>query len=65
MEVGNEIEIFITLTKYNTRQWHEEGNPLLVVNYLVYFHLLTIVPNVFMSNGTYSLMFMGRVYNKI
>ena len=21
------MEIFITLTKYNTRQWREEGNP--------------------------------------
>ena len=30
MEVGNEIEIYITLTKYNIHQWHEEGNPLLV-----------------------------------
>ena len=26
MEVGNEMEIFITLTKYNTHQWYEEGN---------------------------------------
>ena len=25
-EVGNEMEIFITLTKYNTCRWHEEGN---------------------------------------
>ena len=25
-EVGNEMEIFITLTKYNTCQWCEEGN---------------------------------------
>ena len=24
-EVGNEMEIFITLTKYNTRQRREEG----------------------------------------
>ena len=30
-EVGNEMEIFITLTKYNTYQWREEGNPLLMV----------------------------------
>ena len=29
-EVGNEMEIFITLTKYNTLQQHEEGKPLLV-----------------------------------
>ena len=26
MEVGNKIEIFVTLTKYNTCQWREEGN---------------------------------------
>ena len=31
MEVGNQMEIFITLTKYNTRQRSEEGKPLLVV----------------------------------
>ena len=35
MEVGNEMEILITLTKCNTCQRREEGNPLLVVNYLV------------------------------
>ena len=35
MEVGNEIEIFITLTKYNTCQQLEEGKPLQVVYYLV------------------------------
>ena len=29
-EVGNEMEIFITLTKYNTYQC-EEGKPLLLV----------------------------------
>ena len=29
------MEIFIILTKYNTRQWREEGKPLLVVYYLV------------------------------
>ena len=29
------MEIFITLTKYNTRQWLEEGNLLPVVNYLI------------------------------
>ena len=31
IKVGNEMEIFITLTKYNTHQWHEEGKPLQVV----------------------------------
>ena len=30
-KVGNEKEIFITLTKYNTRQRCEEGKPLPVV----------------------------------
>ena len=35
MEVGNEMEIFIALTKYNTRQQHEEGKPLLVIYYLI------------------------------
>ena len=34
-------------------------------DYLVYFHLLTIVSNVFMRNGTYPLMFIGRVYNSM
>ena len=29
------MEIFITLTKYNTCQWCEEGKPLLVVYYLI------------------------------
>ena len=24
MEVWNEMEIFVTLTKYNTHQWHEK-----------------------------------------
>ena len=31
MEVENEIEIFITLTKYNTHLWCEEDKPLLMV----------------------------------
>ena len=34
-EVGNEIEIFIASTKYNTCQQREEGNG---GDYLVYFH---------------------------
>ena len=33
-------------------------------DYVVYFHPLRIVYNVFMRNGTYSLMFIGRAYNK-
>ena len=52
MEVGNEMEIFITLTKYNTQQWRGDGNPLLVVNYVAYYFLLTTVSNIFMRNGT-------------
>ena len=64
MEVGNEMEIFITLTKYNTHQQREEVNPLLIVYYLIsIFTLLTIVSNVSMRrNGTYPLMFIGTVY---
>ena len=30
-KVGNEMEIYITLTKYNIRHRREEGKPLLVV----------------------------------
>ena len=29
-------------------------------DYLVYFHPLPIVSNIFMRNGTYPLMFIGR-----
>ena len=32
-------------------------------DYLAYFHPLTIVSNIFMRNGIYSLMFIGRIYN--
>ena len=32
-------------------------------NYLVYFHPLTIMSNVFMRIGTYPLIFIGMVYN--
>ena len=35
MEVGNKMEIFITLTKYNPCQQYQEGKPLLVVYYLI------------------------------
>ena len=63
-EVGNEIEIFITLKKYNTRQQDEEGKPLLIVyNLISILTPYTIVSNVFMRNGTYTLMFIGTVYN--
>ena len=64
MEVGNEMKIFITLTKYNTCQQREEGNPLLVVDYLVrILPSLTTVSNVFMRIGTYPLMLILTVYN--
>ena len=33
------MEIFITLTKYNTLQRHEGGNPLPEVNYLEYYSI--------------------------
>ena len=46
MDVGNEMEIFITLTKYYSQQQREEGKPLLGVNYLAYLHnLLGTPPN--------------------
>ena len=32
-------------------------------DYLAYFNHLTIVSNIFMRNGIYPLMFIGRVYN--
>ena len=35
MEVENVMRIFITLTKYNSRQQHEEHKPVLVVYYFV------------------------------
>ena len=58
------MEIFISLTKYNTRQRSEEGKQLQVVYYLISIltHLI-IVSNVFMKNGSYPLLFIGRVYN--
>ena len=62
--VGNEMEIFITLAKYNTRQWREEGKLLLMVTtWWAYFHPFTVVSNIFMRNGTYPLMFIGKIYN--
>ena len=62
-KVGNEMEIFITLTKYNTHQHHEEGKPLLVVyNLISILTPLSIVSNIFMRNGIYSLMLISKVY---
>ena len=34
-------------------------------DYVVCFHHLAIVSNIFMRNGTYPLMFIGRVYNTL
>ena len=34
-------------------------------DFLVYFHPLTIVSSIFMRNGTYPLMFIGRVDNGV
>ena len=63
-EVGNEMKIFITLTKYNTHQQCEEGNPMLMGKYLAsLLPHLTTVSNIFMRNGTYLLMFIGTIYN--
>ena len=66
MEVENEMDIFITLTKYNTRQGREEGKPLLVVYYLISMlnTNLTIESNVYMRFGTYPLLFIGTIYNQ-
>ena len=58
------MEIFITLTKYNSSQWYKEDKPLLAVYYLInILSPLTIVSNLFMKNGIYSLMFTGMAYN--
>ena len=34
-------------------------------NYIVYFQPLTNMSNIFIRNGIYPLMFIGRVYNTI
>ena len=47
--------------KYNTHQRREEGTRYLVS----ILPLLIIESNVFMRNGTYPLMFIGRVYNNL
>ena len=63
--IGNEMEIFITLTKYNTRQRCEEGNHCSWWRLCTFLPPpLTIVSNLFIRNGTHSLMFIGRVYNR-
>ena len=64
MEVGNRMKSFITLTKYNTCQQREEGNPQFVVNYLVsILPSLTMVSSVFMRIETYPLILILTVYN--
>ena len=66
-KVGNKIEIFMNLKKYNNRQRREEIKPQLLMYYLIRRltppPALTIMSNVFMRNGTYPLMFIGSVYN--
>ena len=61
MDVGNEMEIFITLTKYNTRQQRrEEDKPLPETTTLLVNPPLTIMFNVYVRNGTYPLMFIWK-----
>ena len=58
------MEMFIRLTKYDICQRREEGKPLLVVYYLMTILTpLTIASNVFMRNGTYSLVYVVTAYN--
>ena len=66
-EVGNEMEIFLTLTKYNTCLRYEEGKSLFVVYNIICILTppLTIVSTEFMRNGTYPLMLIGMVYNTL
>ena len=65
MKVGKEMELFITLTKYNTCQRHVEGNTLLVLTILSAEITCTIICNVFLRNGTYLLLFTEKVYNNM
>ena len=60
MEVGNEMEITLTNTILASGM---EKVTAASGDYL-YFHLLTIVFNIFIRSGTYSLMFIVWVYNK-
>ena len=62
MVVGNEMKIFITL-KNTTLAISMKNVTAANGDYLVYFHPLTIGSNILMRNGTYPLMFIGRVYN--
>ena len=67
MQAGNEMEIFITLTKYNTCPQCEEDTHCLWWLLSEHIYLppsFTIVSNLFMRNGTYPLMFIDKAYNK-
>ena len=56
------MEIFITLTKYNTCQRREEGNPLLVVNYLVSIYGICHTPHQAGENNTRSFVRWIQAY---
>ena len=57
------MEILITLNKYKTRQSVKKV-PTASGDYSVSkLPTFTIVSNIFMRNGMYSLLFTGRVYN--
>ena len=57
------MEIFITLTKYNTQQRRAEGNHCWCVQLNQHIFMpLTIMSNVFLKNGTYPFIHIGRVY---
>ena len=51
-KVGNEMDIFISLIKYNSRRQREEGTAC------------SIVYNVFIRNGIYPLRLIGTVYKE-
>ena len=53
MGVGNELEIFITLKKYNTRQRREEDKALVVNYHVSILPPFIIVSNVFSGIGAY------------
>ena len=57
-EVGKEMEIFITLTKWNTCQVTVTHGEYLVSIFSPPHDSVQCI----MRNGTYSLMFIGRVY---
>ena len=62
MKVVNEMEIFITLTICNTCPHRKEDNRSLwwLCNI---FRPFKIMSDVFMRNGTYPLMVIGKIYN--